>query len=189
MKIRDIFGDLPEIKTERLLLRKMTMDDAKDVFGYASDSEVARYVVWDTHRSIKDSESFLELVVEGYQNGELGSWGIVDKESGRLIGTCGYDGSWLPAHARAEIGYAIARDYWGRGLMTEAVEALIRFGFDRMELNRIVARCFAQNTASEKVMQKVGMTYEGTLREHFYLKGAYQDLKVYSLLKGEYRPG
>ena len=189
MKIRDVFGDLPEIKTERLLLRKMNMDDAEDVFDYASDPEVARYVIWDAHRSIKDSESFLDLVVEGYRNGELGSWGMVDRESGKLIGTCGYDGSWFPAHARAEIGYAISRQYWGRGLMPEAVTALLEFGFSRMELNRIVARCFPENIASERVMQKVGMTYEGTLREHLFLKDAYQSLKVYSILRSEYRPG
>ena len=187
MKVREVFGDLPEIKTGRLLLRGMTPDDAADVFEYASDPLVARYVIWDAHRSIKDSESFLELVVEGYRNGELGSWGMVDRESGKLIGTCGYDGSWLPAHARAEIGYALSRRYWGKGLMPEAVKALIEFGFDRMDLNRIVARCFSQNTASEKVMQKVGMTCEGTLREYLYLKGAYQDLKVYSILRSEYR--
>ncbi|MGI9050336.1 MAG: GNAT family N-acetyltransferase [Rubrobacteraceae bacterium] len=189
MKIRDVFGDLPEIETERLLLRKMMADDAGDVFDYASDPQVARYVIWDTHRSIRDSESFLELVVEGYRNGELGNWGMVDKESGKLIGTCGYDSSWSPVHARAEIGYALSRQHWGRGLMPEAVTALLKFGFGRMKLNRIVARCFSQNTASEKVMRKVGMTYEGTLREYLYLKGDYQDLKVYSILRSEYRTG
>lgn len=188
MKVRDVFGDLPEIETDRLVLRKMKLDDAGDVFDYASDPDVARYVIWDAHRSIKDSESFLALVVEGYRNGELGTWGMEDRESGKLIGTCGYDGSWQPAHASAEIGYALSRRYWGRGLMPEAVTALLEFGFGRMKLNRIVARCFAPNTASEKVMRKVGMSYEGTLREHLYLKDAYQDLKVYSILKSEYQP-
>ena len=82
----------------------------------------------------------------------------------------------------------LSREYWGRGLMPEALRAMIAFGFERMGLNRIEARCIAENAASARVMEKVGMTYEGTLRQREFIKGAYRDMKLYAILKSEYRP-
>ncbi len=181
------FANLPELETERLVLRKMRLDDAEAMFAYASDPEVTRYVLWDTHRSIEDSESFLRLVTEGYARGDFGGWGIVLREDGAFVGTCGLDAGYAPEHARAELGYVLSREYWGRGLMPEAARAVIRFGFVRMKLNRIEARCIAENAASARVMEKAGMTYEGTLREREFIKGAYRDMKLYSILRREYR--
>ena len=182
-----VFANLPELETERLLLRKMRLDDAEAMFAYASDPEVTRYVLWDTHRSIEDSESFLSFATEGYERGDFGGWGVVLKDDGAFIGTCGLDAGYAPEHARAELGYVLSREHWGKGLMPEAVRAIIRFGFGRMQLNRIEARCIAENTASARVMEKAGMTYEGTLREREFIKGAYRDMKLYSILRREYR--
>src|SRR5829696_4024847 len=182
-----IFADLPELETERLLLRKMHLDDAEAMFAYASDPEVTRYVLFETHRSVEDSKAFLRLATEGYERGDFGGWGVVLKDGGAFVGTCGVDVNYAPEHARAELGYVLSRDHWGRGLMTEAVRAVISFGFGRMELNRIQARCIAENTASARVMEKAGMTYEGTLRESEFIKGAYRDMKLYSILRSEYR--
>jgi [ribosomal protein S5]-alanine N-acetyltransferase len=183
-----IFADLPELETERLLLRKMHLDDAEAMFAYASDPEVTRYVLFETHRSVEDSNAFLRLAVEGYERGDFGGWGIVLKDSGAFVGTCGADVDYAPEHARAELGYVLSREHWGKGLMTEAVQAVIRFGFGRMELIRIQARCIAENTDSARVMEKAGMTYEGTLRESEFIKGAYRDMKIYSILRREF-PG
>lgn len=180
-----VFADLPELETERLLLRRMRLGDAEAMFDYASDPEVTRYVLWETHRSVEDSEAFLRLAVEGYERGDFGGWGIVLKDSGRFVGTCGVDVGYAPEHARAELGYVLAREHWGKGLMPEAVRAVIRFGFGRMGLNRLEARCVAENTASARVMEKAGMTYEGTLREQMFIKGAYRDMKLYSILRRE----
>ena len=77
-----VFADLPELETERLLLRRMRLDDAQDMFAYASDPEVTRYVLFDTHRSVEDSEAFLRFAVEGYERGDFGGWGVVLKDSG-----------------------------------------------------------------------------------------------------------
>jgi ribosomal-protein-alanine N-acetyltransferase len=181
------FANLPELETERLLLRKMRPDDAEAMFTYASDPEVTRYVLWETHRSIEDSESFLGFAAEGYRRGDFGGWGVVLKDSGAFVGTCGIDVDYAPEHARAELGYVLSREHWGRGLMPEAARAVIRFGFGRMRLNRLEARCIAENTASARVMEKAGMTYEGTLREREFIKGAYRDMKLYSILRREYR--
>jgi ribosomal-protein-alanine N-acetyltransferase len=179
------FEDLPELETERLLLRKMRLDDARAMFAYASDPEVTRYVLFETHRSIEDSEAYLRVAVEGYERGDFGGWGVVLKDSGAFVGTCGVDFGYAPEHARAELGYVLSREHWGKGLVPEAVRAVIRFGFGRMELNRIQARCIAENTASARVMEKAGMTYEGTLREYQLIKGAYRDMKFYSILRRE----
>jgi [ribosomal protein S5]-alanine N-acetyltransferase len=181
------FEDLPELETERLLLRKMRLEDARAMFAYASDPEVTRYVLFDTHRSIEDSVAFLRFAVEGYERGDFGGWGVVLKDSGAFVGTCGVDYGYAPEHARAELGYVLSREHWGKGLMPEAVRAVIRFGFGRMALNRIQARCIAENTASARVMEKAGMTYEGTLREYELIKGAYRDMKFYSILRRERR--
>ena len=180
-------GDLPTLETERLILRKMTPNDAGAVFTYASDPEVARYVLWETHRSIEDSRAFVELAVSRYESGGEPEWGIVYKGDHRFVGTCGIV-SWEPEHARAELGYALSREYWDRGLMPEAVRAIISFGFGRMGLNRIEARCIAENSASARVMQKAGMTCEGTLRQRERIKGEYRDMEIYSILRGEHRP-
>ena len=183
-----IFRDLPELETERLLLRKMRLDDAEAMFAYASDPEVTRYVLFETHRSVEDSESFLRLALEGYEREDFGGWGVVLKDSGAFVGTCELDAGYVPEHARAELGYVLSREHWGRGLMPEAVRAVIRFGFGRMGLNRVQARCIAENVASARVMEKAGMAYEGTLRESEFIKGAYRDMKLYSILRREYRP-
>ena len=98
------------------------------------------------------------------------------------------EAGYAPEHARAELGYVLSRKLWGRGLMPEAVRAVVRFGFGRMELNRIEARCIIENAASARVMEKAGMTCEGTLREREFIKGAYRDMRLYSILRREYRP-
>lgn len=184
-KVREVLKNLPTLETERLILRKMTLDDAKAVFAYASDPEVTHYVIWEMHRTIEDSTAFLELALDKYESGGEPDWGIVYKGGHCFVGTCGFV-NWDVDHTRAEIGYVLHKDYWGRGLMPEAVRAMIGFGFEQMGLNRIEARCIAKNTASARVMEKAGMTYEGTLREREFVKGAYRDMKLYSVLRSEY---
>ena len=185
-EVREVLRDLPTLETDRLILRKMTPDDAEAMFAYASDPEVTRYVSWELHRSIEDSRAFLELALGKYEGGEEPNWGIVYRGDHRFVGACGLV-SWEAEHGRAEVGFVLSREYWGRGLMPEAVRALIRFGFDTMNLNRIEARCIVENTASARVMEKAGMAYEGTLRQREYIKGAYRDMKLYAILKEESR--
>jgi RimJ/RimL family protein N-acetyltransferase len=181
-EVREVLKDLPTLETERLILRKMVLNDAEAVFAYASNSEVSRYTVWETHRSIEDSRAFLEFATQKYENGGEPDWGIVYRGNGCLVGACGLV-NWEAEHARAEVGFVLSREYWGRGLMSEAVRAILRFGFERMNLNRIEARCIAENAASARVMEKAGMVYEGTLRQREYIKGAYRDIKLYAILK------
>lgn len=147
--------------------------------------EVTKYVTWDYHKSIEDSMNYLKSVIQRYENKEVSEWAIVYKENNKFVGTHGYIW-WLPAHARAEIAYALARKYWNKGLMTEAIKEVVRFGFEKMLLNRIEARCMVENIASQRVMEKAGMTFEGILREQMFAKGIYHDVKLYSILRKEY---
>ena len=185
MKIENIFKELPTLYTKSLMLRKITLEDAQDIFEYAKDPEVTKFVTWEPHKSVDDSMNFLKLVIQKYENNEPSNWGIIYKENNKLIGTCGYD-SWVPVHSLAEIGYALSREYWGKGLMTEAAKEVIKYGFEKMNLNRIYARCFVKNIGSQKVLEKVGMKFEGILREQMFIKGTFRDMKIYSILRKEY---
>jgi ribosomal-protein-alanine N-acetyltransferase len=168
-----------------LWLRKLRPDDAADLFAYASDPAVAQYVTWEPHKSIEDSKTFLDFVVQAQQNGEVTGWGMELKAEHKLVGTCGFV-SWNIRHGRAELGYALGRDYWGQGLMSEAVQAVLAFGFETMQLHRIEALCEVPNIGSARVMEKCNMRYEGTLRGRFYVKGSHRDLKIYSILRDEW---
>ncbi|MGH2453956.1 MAG: GNAT family N-acetyltransferase [bacterium] len=177
---------LPTLETERLTLRPLTLEDAADVFAYASEPEVARYVPWEPHRSQEDSRQFIAGTLERSARGGSNTWAIVERASGKVIGSIRM-GEVHPVHARADIGYSLGRRYWNQGLTTEAVRAVLRFGFEEVGLNRIYAVCHVANAASERVMQKVGMTYEGTLRQVALIKGGYEDRKLYAILRREWR--
>jgi len=185
VRIEDIYRNLPLLETDRLVLRKLKRDDVLDLFSYASRSEVSKYVTWDAHRSVRDSKNFINFVLGQYREHRIAPWGIEDKKTRKLIGTVGFVW-WKPEEGTAEIGYALSPEYWGKGIMTEAAKKLIAFGFERMYLIRIQARCFAENIASARVMEKSGMTYEGTLRKAVYRKGKHWDIKIYSILREEH---
>jgi ribosomal-protein-alanine N-acetyltransferase len=182
----DVFRELPTLETERLWLRKLRPDDLDDIFEYASDPEVAKYTTWETHKTPADAHTFLASVLERYQTGQIAVWGLEHKSDQKLIGTCALHDV-VPHHARAELGYALSRSYWNKGYMTEAVHAVIDFGFGTLQFNRIEAHCLPENIGSARVMEKVGMTFEGTLRQHMFVKGKYDDLRMYSILRSEWR--
>lgn len=186
--LEEVFGKLPALETERLVLRRVRLGDAEDVFAYASDPGITRYLSWEAHRSVEDSREFLRSVLERCRRGEPAGWGLVYKASGRLVGTGGFDAGVWPEHARAEVGCVISGEVSGLGLGTEALRAMISFGFKELGLNRIEARCTPGNTASVRIMEKAGMTYEGTAREREFSKGAFRDVESYAILRREYHP-
>ncbi len=177
---------LPNLKTDRLVLRMLSANDTFDMFEYARDYEICKYVTWNAHESVEDSMAYLNLVEERYKNGEYFDWGVTLKETGKLVGTCGFVNT-NKTDSKGEIGYVLSRTYWGKGLMTEAVRRVCSHGFEFMELNRIEARVFPENTRSQDVLKKIGFCYEGTLRQQQLIKGKYQDLMMFSMLKNEFR--
>ena len=172
------------LRTERLTLRPLKMSDAPDLFAYANDPEVSRHVLWNAHRSIADSRRFLRAGIMQYRRGFPGSYAIVLNETGRMIGTIGY--MWINSEFRScEIGYSLSRDYWNRGLMTEALQAVIRHSFNTLSLNRVECQHETDNPASGRVMQKAGMRFEGVMRQRIRNKGKYSDVAVYAVLQSD----
>jgi [ribosomal protein S5]-alanine N-acetyltransferase len=186
MDIEKIYGNLPTLETERLLLRKITLEDVEDMYSYASNEEVSKYVTWETHKTLSDTKEFVEFVIAQYENKKVAPWGIEYKENGKFIGTIDFV-SWSLKHHVAEIGYVLSQDFWGKGIVTEAAKEVIKFGFNNMDLVRIQARCFVENIGSSRVMEKTGMSFEGIIRKGWMLEnGKHQDIKMYSILNEEF---
>ena len=184
---QNIFSHLPTLETERLILRPMRMRDAADLYSYAQDREVSRHVLWDAHRSLAQSREFLRAAIRQYRRGQPSSFAITLRDGGRMIGTIGF--MWInPDHRSGEVGYSLSRDYWNRGIMTEALRAVIDFGFNKLDLHRIEAQYETDNPASGRVMAHVGMQYEGTLRGRLMNKGRYVDVRLCAILRDDPRP-
>lgn len=176
--------DLPEqfltLQTQRLILRQIAIADVEDIFAYASDPQVTAYTLWETHQSIDDTYEYINNVaLELYRSGRGITWGVITKESGKLIGTCSLQTTTI--HRRAELGYTLARNYWGQGLMTEAAKTAIAFGFHTMHLLRIQAFCAVENVASSRVLEKAGMEFEGVLHNYVFTKERPWDVKMYAI--------
>lgn len=181
-----IFSHMPELETERLLLRRMRLGDAEDMYEYARQTEVTRYLLWSPHPDISHTRDYLRYIASRYATGSFYDWAMVLKKSGKMIGTCGFTAFDCP-HDSAEIGYVLNPAWRGMGLAPEAVQAVLAFGFDRLLLHRIEARFMEGNAASLRVMEKVGMRFEGYQRESMLVKGSYRTIGCCSLLSSEYK--
>ena len=168
-----------ELTTERLLLRPFHEDDVQALYDYSKDEAVGRNAGWKPHESLLESDDILHLVFLDQPS----VWAIERRSDGRLMGSIGLitDSARQYGSARS-LGYALGIRYWGQGYMTEAVRAVVRFGFEKMSLDVISATCYPDNLASRRVLEKCGFQYEGTLHRaemlyngeikdhlHFYL--------------------
>ena len=185
----DLFSSyMPELETQRLRLRRLTMRDAQDIFAYSRDPQVARYVLWEAQTSLSDARAYLRFMLRKYRLGEPASWGIEWKATGQIIGTIGF--MWIQReNASAEVGYSLSRAFWNQGVMTEALGELIRYGFRSLNLNRIEAQHETENPASGAVMRKCGMRREGTLRQRLLNKGRFVDVELYAILRRDFQQG
>jgi len=179
---------LASLETARLRLRPLRLEDAFQIFEYASDPEVSRFLTWSPHQTMEDTYAFLRRVIEGYMKGILADWGIEEKASGRLIGSGGFV-AWNTDHACGEIGYVLGREAWGQGYATEAARAMLGFGFAALRLNRVEAYCLPGNAASARVLEKIGMRREGLLRQARRFKNAFHDLYLYAILRADWDAG
>ena len=177
--------DPPKLETRRMVLRRLLASDLKDIFEYATDEAVARYTLWEAHKTLDETRTFIGFANAMPKRGEGMVWGVYHKADHKLIGTCGF-GAYAPQHARAELGFALSKKYWRRGLMTEASNCILQYLFMTLGLNRVEARCDMENTASARVLQKLGMSFEGVLRQQCRLKGEFRDIRMYSILRDEY---
>lgn len=182
--MQNFLENLPVLETQRLVLRKIDKNDANHIFHYGSNPRVSEKVTWETHKSMEDTEAFIEFVLKGYDEKKKALWGIELKESGQIIGTIDFV-TINDKHKNGEIGYVLSPEHWGRGITTEAAQRVIEFGFKELGLVRIQARCFTDNIGSQRVMEKASMSFEGITRKGMFAKGDYQDLKMYSILADE----
>ncbi len=183
-----LFRDPPELTTKRLLLRRLLKTDWKDMFEYSRDSAVTQYLTWDVHPDPQYTARYLSYIIPKYRSGEFFDWAVVHRESGKMIGTCGFTALHY-LHNSGEIGYVLNRHFWGQGLAAEAIGAVMRVGFFDLNLHRIEAKFMLGNERSRRVMEKCGMQFEGYQRDAMFIKNAYVTVGVCSVLAADYIVG
>jgi [ribosomal protein S5]-alanine N-acetyltransferase len=186
MSFEDAFTHFQVLETERLRLRQLQPDDAADLYGYYADPEVFKYLDWCGPTSVEHAREVIATWNRWYAEKRIIRWGIELKPTHRLIGTI-FFGDFV-GQSRADLGYELARASWNQGIMTEALQAVIPFGFEVLELHRIQAMVNPDNPASSRVLKKVGFMEEGRLRayEYHYVRKDFNDVIMLSLLRQEY---
>ncbi len=183
--IYEVFSKIPTFETERLIIRPMRMFDAFDMYEYARMPETSEYLTWSPHADIEYTKNYLAFVIGKYKTGEFYDWAVTLKdEDNKMIGTCGFSRIDV-SNDIGEIGYVINPDFQGNGYATEAAQTIIRFGFEKLNFNRIEAKFIIGNEASLMVMRKCGMQYEGTARGSMLIKGTHRDIGTCSILRRE----
>lgn len=179
-----------ELRTERLVLREFCAGDLEDVHAYAADPEVSRHMPWGPNTR-PDTEAFLaERLAERQQDPRLLiTLAVVGEPMADAVATGVVGAVSIGRHARhrAELAYTFNRRVWGRGYATEAAGALLRWAFDTAGLHRVEATCRPENTASARVLEKLGMRREGLLRGHVMIDGTPRDSYLYAVLRPDRR--
>ena len=175
----------PILETNRLVLRRIEQSDAMSILTYLSDDEVMKHYGLEPFQSVEDALdeiSWYESILD--ENTGI-RWGITLKEENKVIGSCGFL-EMVDQHHRSDIGFELSKQHWGKGLASEALEAVVTYGFKEMNLQRIQALIEPPNIPSQKLVEKHGFLKEGLLRKYEYTCGKFDDLYMYSLLKEEF---
>lgn len=176
----------PELETERLVLRQMTMDDLDFYFRHFSVEEIVVGSAYPAPANLEAARRELQMfIIDLFEKGLGFRWGIIRKGEAKLIGTCGYY-AWNKEACKAEIGYDLEPLFWGQGIMNEALSEMLRFGFEEMNLNRIQVKAAPYNERSIRLIRRLGFRKEGVMRDNFIFKGELQDDILFSLLRSEW---
>lgn len=176
------FNPFPILESDRLILRKMILTDAPQLFELRTGKETMKFIDKDKIASVQVAQEMIQSMDVQMQNNAAVMWGITLPGSAAIIGTIGF---WriVKDHHRAEIGYMLKPEYWNKGYISEAINAVINYGFQKMKLHTIEANINPHNLASRRVLEKQGFQQEGFYRENYYFNGKYLDTAVFSLLK------
>ena len=174
----------PTLETRRLVLRQLTADDSERWFQNLSDGEVTGLIGMDPLETVQELEEIINSFMDRFKEGAGIIWAITLKESNEFIGTCSYETIDNEKHS-GEIGYDLLKEYWGHGFMTEALRAVIDYGFGQLGLDRIEANTAPSNTASRSLLERLGFFEEGLFRESSSFSGEFGDDIHYSLLRRE----
>ncbi len=184
-----VFNSFPAIETNLLMLRKIEPKDAKDLFEFLSDNSVNQFMTNNSCENIVQVQRLINGMQQCFESKQKIRWGITQKTGNRIIGHCGYE-AFNESNLTGEISYCLAKEYWGQGIMTEAIRAITHFGFEKLGLNRIEAKLMLENTGSIKALEKAGFRKEGLIREGLLKNDLFYDLYLYSILKkDDYREG
>ncbi|MFA6277029.1 MAG: GNAT family N-acetyltransferase [Pedobacter sp.] len=179
------FPSFPVLETERLLLREHALADADTLFAMRTNENVMRFIDRERPKTIQDIETFISTFNEGFKQGQHLAWVIALKENpNQMIGSIGYWRTNL-ANYRAEIGYMLHPNYWRKGIISEALNKTIAFGFNEMKLHTIQANINPGNDASRQILVKHGFVKEAYFKEDYYFNGKFLDSEIYSLLKNK----
>ena len=176
---------LPDLPTERLVLRWIVETDVPDLFAIFSDPQAMRYWSSPPMTDPRQAEQLVANIHAFYEQGNLFQWGIQHLDGGRIIGTCTLNHIDL-RQGRAEIGYALHRNYWGKGLMREALSRLFQYAFGELDLRRLEADVDPRNESSIGILHRLGFQQEGLLRERWHVEGEIQDAALFGLLRREW---
>lgn len=148
------------LETKRLILRRQVIEDLDDLWTLYCNPEITKYIP-DAPLSFEETKEELEWFMNGHpKNPELGLWATILKENGKFIGRCGLLPWTIEGQKEVEVAYTIAQDYWGQGLGSEAAQAILQYGFEKLNLSRLICLIDSENIASQKVAEKIGMTFE-----------------------------
>ncbi len=178
------FLPFPNLSTERLILRQVVGTDVSDIFSLRSDERVMEFLDRPMQKTMGDSRQLIKIVTNGINNNEAITWAINLKNDPKLIGTIGF---WriIKEHFRAEIGYLLHPDYQGKGIMQEALEEVLDFGFRILKLHSIEANVNPNNLASIKLLERNRFVKEAYFKENYYYDGKFLDTVIYSLINIE----
>ena len=175
------FNPFPQLTTERLVLTQMSIDDANEMFFLRSDESVMKYIDRPRAKSVEEAVQFIQMINTGLANNEYINWAITLKNDPRLIGNVCF---WRiqKEHYRAEIGYTLHPDWHGKGIMQEAIIAVLDYGFKIMGLHSVEANVNPENIASIKSLERTGFVREAYFKENYYYDGKFLDSAIYSLI-------
>ena len=179
-----VFDSFPVMETDRLVLRNFTNEDASEFFRVRSDPAVMKYLDIEVHKTDSDSLKMIERINDSFKDKSGLNWVIEEKGSKAFTGYCCFH-RLMRANARAEIGYALRPEYWGKGIAKEAISALISFAFNKLSVHGIEANVNPANISSKKLLEKLGFKKEAYFRENHLSNGKFTDSEIYCLIESD----
>lgn len=171
----------PTIDLGDFILREQTLEDAEAFLEYYSDPQVSKYIVSFIPKTVEEARSEIRYWINVFSYNDGLYFAIARKSDNKMIGSVGVSGV-NRSHNRTEASYDLAKEYWGQGIMTKALKAVLKYAFTELKFNRIEAYAMPDNIGSQKVLEKCGFAFEGVLRQHRFHNGKYVDIGIYSVL-------
>ena len=183
--IRRSFRTIPTLETERLILRKILPCDENDMYEYSRDPETSKYLLWEPHASRSYTRAHIRYLQDAYNRASFFDWALIEKESGKMIGTCGFTEIY-EREKRAEIGYVIAPAFHRRGFAPEALKKVMEYGFLTLGLTKLSGRFMEDNEASRTILERFGFQNDTVRNESIFKRGKKERIFTYSLTKDQY---